>query len=135
MIKFVLFDWGGTLGKKGMRDLLINGTPSEQKFSIQDDVTPIIQNLWAKGYTLGIISNTRYTEYQMRNALEEMGLSRYFKFIIVSGDICKKPCTDIFKEAIYKCKCNPREILYVGNNYEKDCVIPKMLGMHTAILR
>ena len=136
MIKFILFDWGGTLGDSGTRHtFLFDAVMHNRCATLKRDLIKLLKYLRARNYKLGILSNTKYTAQQMHNALVETGLIKYFDDVFVySSDpgMCGKPCDKIFKKALLLiAKNNPNihidprtfktsEVLYVGNNYMKD---------------
>ena len=140
-IKFVIFDWGGTLSPSGMRDLFINGTPDTKLKVLFPSTIPTLTKLMSYKVPVGIVSNTKYSSKEMMNALIESGLSNYIKFYISSSDVgmCQKPCKKIFLEGLkqankYIRNLHPFEVLYVGNNYEKDVNGALSVGFQTAFI-
>jgi len=72
----------------------------------------------------------------MDDAMISTGLDAYFDFVILSSQshLCRKPCHDIFWEAIRLLDFEylPEEILYVGNNFQRDIIGASKMGFHTA---
>jgi HAD superfamily hydrolase (TIGR01549 family) len=144
-IKFILFDWGGTLGKSGTRqNFLSSSTPMIQRCkSLQKNTVKTLKYL-AKNprVKLGILSNTKHDGKKMLQALDETGLRKYFdKVYVYSSDkgMCRKPCLKIFRHAFKKIRkvvpqIKPHQVLYVGNDYFKDVLGPKRVGFKTALL-
>ena len=67
-----------------------------------------------KSYIIGTITNGNAS-------LEEIGIKKYFDFEIKASEVgCMKPDKKIFLAAITESKCNPSEIVHVGDSYEKD---------------
>jgi len=123
--KFVFFDWGGTLGKSGKRKTFLF---SENKFSaIKKYTIPVLKHIHSKGIKMAIVSNTKHKQRQMKEALKDLGIDKYFEFIVFSSDEgqCKKPCPSIFETAIKKAKntvpfLKKSQMLYIGDNYHAD---------------
>lgn len=142
MIEFILFDWGGTLGISKTRPTFLYNTSMPKRCkTLQPKLIKTLQYLKSRGYKLGIISNTKHSAYIMKKSLIETGLIKYFDDIFVySSDygMCRKPCGKIFKKAIAIIHknhpwINKNNILYVGNDYEKD-VLGANPYMRTAFL-
>lgn len=141
-IKFICFDWGGTLAYSGWRGIFLHSLDINKKLSVlKRDTLPTLKLLNRKGIGMGIVTNTDKCIGCMLRSLKVTGLDKYFQFVIFSNDIgmCKKPCNKIFNFAINKIKkfdssINPRNIMYVGNDYEKDVVGSNKVGMVSAFL-
>lgn len=142
MIKYILFDWGGTLANSGTRNNFIYGNKKQKLLSLYPDTIVTLKYLHAQGYILGIVSNTEHDAQDMYKALSVLGLHKLFKCIVYSNDpdMCEKPCDKIYYTALnclsnhHRRKISTNEVLFVGNNYEKDIVAPHRLGMYTAFL-
>ena len=79
-----------------------------------DDVVPGLEALHGM-YTLGTLTNG-----SMRP--ERLGLEKYFYFIVMSvehGGI-EKPDPRIFEIAVREARCEPHELLHVGDHIEYD---------------
>ena len=79
-----------------------------------DDVVPGLEGLHGS-YTLGTLTNG-----SMRP--ERLGLENYFEFIVMSvehGGI-EKPDPRIFEIAVREARCDPHELLHVGDHIEYD---------------
>ncbi len=79
-----------------------------------DDVVPGLEALHGM-YTLGTLTNG-----SMRP--ERLGLEKYFNFIVMSvehGGI-EKPDPRIFEIAVREARCEPHELLHVGDHIEYD---------------
>lgn len=140
-IKFILFDWGGTLGKSGHRHKFIKNHFSKKLKHLRNDTLPTLEMIYEAEIPMGILSNTDFKRSEMLKALKETGMDKYFECYIYSSDknMCSKPCKQIFEKA-FDCakKIIPnikyQEILYVGNDFFKDVVTPSQMGMQTALL-
>jgi HAD superfamily hydrolase (TIGR01549 family) len=68
--------------------------------------------------TLALISNFDHPPHAYR-VLREAGFDRYFKTIVVSGEVgVKKPNPEIFRMALEATHLGPEEVLYVGDTQE-----------------
>lgn len=141
-IKVVIFDWGGTLGKQGHRQLYLYSKSLQKKLSaLKHDTLDILRYLKRKGYVIGLLSNTQYSREDMEKALKETKLDHYFNFAIYSSDIgvCRKPCKDIFDLGFDLSKkfdksIKKGEVLYVGDSYRQDVLGAKDSGMKSAFV-
>ncbi len=79
-----------------------------------DDVVPGLDALHEM-YTLGTLTNG-----SMRP--ERLGLEKYFDFIVMSVDHggIEKPDPRIFEIAVREARCEPHELLHVGDHIEYD---------------
>jgi HAD superfamily hydrolase (TIGR01549 family) len=141
-IKFVCFDWGGTLAYSGTRNIFLHSENINDKLStLKNDTIETLKYLNNKNIGMGIITNTDKCIECMLKSLYNTGLSKYFKFVIFSNShgSCKKPCNKIFESAMDKISMNypnilPKNVMYVGNDYDKDVVGSKNIGMISAFL-
>ena len=85
-----------------------------------------------KNLALGIVTDAPRLQAWLR--LSEMNLSEFFDVVVALEDTGKlKPSKLPFKQAIKKMKLKPEEILFVGDNPEKDIRGAKNVGMKTAL--
>ena len=142
-IRFVLFDWGGTLGRSGQRQIFLDSTkPMHIRCStLQNTTVATLRCIQYMKIPMGILSNTAVLKQDMDRALKETGLDKYFNLGLYSSDpgLCSKPCSGIFQKAIFIIQqmipgIQPQEILYVGDNYVSDVFGAKSLGMKTAYI-
>ena len=83
---------------------------------------------------LGIVSDAPKLRAWLR--LAEMGLSAFFDFVVTLDDTGKlKPNAFPFQAAIDVLKFAPDEILFVGDNPERDIKGAKAMGMKTALAK
>lgn len=141
-VRFVLFDWGGTLGKSGRRkDFLWSPNMPSRCNALQEGTMQTLKCLHRMSIPMGILSNTEYTKRDMDRALKETGLSKFFILGLYSSDpgMCRKPCINIFYKALsiiqeFIPNIRPSEVLYVGNNYIADIYGANAAGFKTAYL-
>lgn len=83
-------------------------------------------------YRLGVVSNF---SGNLSRIFDEFSLTSYFDFVLDSYHIgVRKPNPQIFKMAVEHCGVNPAEILFIGDNIERDIRPAKTLGMNTILL-
>jgi putative hydrolase of the HAD superfamily len=141
-IKFVIFDWGGTLGKSGQRDIFIRAKKNKSLTALHSDTIHTLQELKRKGVPMAILSNTKYTRADMHKGLKKSNLKKYFKFEIYSSDddqSCGKPCGDIYSSSYKLVKqmipnIRKKQILYVGDNYYADVMGAQNFGFSAAYI-
>ena len=136
-IKFVYFDWGGTLAKSGTRNEFIYDARIQKKLAtLNPGVFSLFNHLRKNGVGIGLLSNMDKCILCMNKALIKTGLHKYFDFILYSNNpmLCKKPCNKIFKIGIQLSGCHPKHILYVGNDYIKDVLGGYRSGMQTCLI-
>lgn len=94
-------------------------------------VTEMIEELKAKSIKVGIITDGR-PEGQ-RNKLEALGLD--VDDVIVTDELggaqFRKPCDIAFRIMMTRWRLNPADMIYVGDNPEKDFQAPQQLGMRS----
>lgn len=137
-IKYILLDWGGTIGISGCRRHFVSTGKGVQQGALDA--------LKRFKLPLGILSNTEVTDKQMAQGLRKAGVSRMFPVQIYSSDrmangrvSCSKPCRPIFERAWQAVKKHARgirkdQVLYVGNNYFHDIVPAWRFGFKTALV-
>lgn len=98
------------------------------------DTRAVITELHARGYRLGIISNTT-SSVDAPRSLEDYGLKQYFGVIILSATSrCRKPAPEIFWEAARALGVDPARCVYVGDRISRDIVGARRAGFAQAIL-
>ena len=74
-----------------------------------------------------------YSTLYIEKELEEVGIKKYFKQIISSGDhLVRKPSCELFKLYLKKFAImgiDESDICYIGNDYYFDIATPIKLGM------
>ncbi len=87
-----------------------------------------------KGLTLGIVSDAPIKQAWLR--LAELGMTDFFDFVIgLEKHGKRKPNAMPFKKALERLKIKPEEILFVGDNPERDILGAKKTGMKTALAK
>ena len=98
-------------------------------------VTELIGKLKAKGIKTGIITDGR-PEGQ-RNKLEALGLK--VDDVIITDELggiqFRKPCDIAFRIMITRWRLNPADVVYVGDNLDKDFQGARQMGMRCIYYR
>ena len=98
---------------------------------LYDGVKELLENLHLKGIRIGIITDGR-PEGQ-HNKIEALGLDKMVDDIIVTDELggvqFRKPCDIAFRIMANKWRMNYADIVYVGDNINKDFQAPQQLGM------
>lgn len=101
------------------------------EISLYDGVSEMIEDLKAKGIKVGIITDGR-PEGQ-RNKIKALGLDSLMDDIIITDELgglqFRKPCDIAFRIMQNRWRIPFEQIVYVGDNSNKDFQAPKQLGM------
>lgn len=93
----------------------------------------VMEILFDAGVYLGVIANTAWPGFSMDRAFAGVGLLPYFSTRVYSGDIgLAKPDPRIFEHALQVSGRSAEDILYVGNDLEKDVRGASGVGWATA---
>lgn len=101
----------------------------EPDIHLYPDVDEIINHLKRNGIKVGIITDGR-PEGQ-RNKIRALGLNVDDVIITdeLGGTQFRKPCDIAFRIMSTRWRLNPADVVYVGDNLDKDFQAPKQLGM------
>src|SRR5574344_1490784 len=92
-------------------------------------VKHLLNDLKAKGYTLGVIANQPIGTV---DKLERLGIKSYFDIVCGSADVgLYKPSIEIYKYACKQLNLEPQQCVMVGDRLENDIAPPKSIGMKT----
>ena len=96
-------------------------------------VSELIQDLKSKGIKVGIITDGRVSGQKRK--LQALGLDKLIDDIIITDELggtqFRKPCDIAFRIVQRRWSIPFEQIVYVGDNAEKDFQAPKQLGMRT----
>lgn len=97
---------------------------------VRDDARAALRRLEnERGLPLGVVSNFMVPG-GIGQLLARHELAGHFRFVLVSCNLgWKKPAEQIYRSAILASRCEPEEILYVGDNQLADFDGPRLLGM------
>jgi HAD superfamily hydrolase (TIGR01662 family) len=94
---------------------------------VPEEVPITLQALKDAGYRLGLLSN-RTRPYN--ELLDQLGLAQYFEVVLAAGEIdCWKPEPGIFLHVLDRMALDPRQALYVGDNYYADILGAQRAGL------
>ena len=135
MVSHIYFDWSGTLVKsdKTRRKTRKKGDCKK----LYSDVEIMLKYLCSKGYILGMITNSDKDVSYLTECLLKYKIIQYFKGAIVVASMKgmkKKPSSIIFERALKIDNINPSDALMVGNNFSKDIIGAKKIGIKTAFI-
>jgi putative hydrolase of the HAD superfamily len=92
----------------------------------------VLERIRAREFRLGVISNA--TDLT-RRVLDNLGLSQYFDFVIVSEEVgFRKPQPEIFRLAAKKGGAALNRSLHVGDKFAVDVVGASRAGMNAVLL-
>ena len=88
-----------------------------------------IEDLDALGIRMGIISNAAYGPF-LRWTLDHFGLLEFFEDVVISAEVrIRKPALEIFQSTLHRMRLTPNDAVYIGDDFQKDIVPSKKLGM------
>jgi putative hydrolase of the HAD superfamily len=90
--------------------------------------------LQARGYRIGLISNTSYGE-KLRAILANFNLVSFFDVLLFSDEFgIRKPRPEIFRAAIDRLSVSAREAVHIGDRVDLDVVGAKNAGFFSIYL-
>jgi len=96
-------------------------------YRLYPETRETLQAVKNRGYKLGIISNNNDDLLKQLKSLE---LSEYFDSITYSQEArANKPEPAIFQLALKRAECSPNDAVHVGDNYEKDILGARRIGI------
>lgn len=102
------------------------------KIKLYDDAKEVLEYLYKNNYRLGIITDG-YKETQ-RNKIRVLDLEKYFEHIIVTDELGRefwKPSEVPYSLIRDKFECKYEDMVYIGDNIEKDFITANKLGIKT----
>lgn len=114
---------------KNLVHIYRNHTPN---IRLYDDAKLILNHLKKKNIKIGLITDG-YKESQ-RKKIKALNLDKYFDYIIVTDELGKeywKPSSVPYIKMKERFKCEFNEMVYIGDNIEKDFITAKKLGIYT----
>ncbi|MGL5933444.1 MAG: HAD family hydrolase [Cetobacterium sp.] len=106
-----------------------NHTP---KIKLYDDAKKILEYLKDNGYSMGLITDG-YKESQ-RKKIEVLDIQKYFEQIIVTDELGRefwKPSKVPYSLMKENFRCDYKDMVYIGDNIQKDFVTANCLGIET----
>lgn len=106
----------------------------EPELHLFDGARETIEELKSKGIKVGIITDGR--PKGQNNKIEALGLRKLMDDIIITDELggvqFRKPCDIAFRIMLMRWRCDPADVMYVGDNAAKDFQAPQQLGMKSA---
>ncbi len=94
----------------------------------------VIQELYRRGYTLGIISNL-ISSREIPEWMDADGYTPYFKSVVLSSVLgIRKPAPAIYLEASKRAGVEPMQCAYVGDNLDRDVTGTRQAGFGMVII-
>ena len=130
MIRTIVFDWGDTV----MRVFLEFSGPMAHWPKVE--AVPGVEHALrtaSQRYLLVLASNAADSGPDLvRDALERVGLERYFGEVVTARDLgAAKPDPRFFKAVLRTVGCQPQEAIMVGDHFETDIAGAKEVGLWT----
>ena len=131
-IKAIIFDWGDTV----MRDFpdckgpMVNWPRVEMIKDIDNTL-----NILHKDFICCLASNAGDSDAElMGKALVRVNLLQYFKYLFTSRELkATKPDPAFYHEILRRLELEPEQCAVVGNDYQKDIVPARSMGMPTIL--
>jgi putative hydrolase of the HAD superfamily len=102
-------------------------------FEMYDDVAAVLQELSARGYILGVISNSHRS---LESFKEHFKLNELISTAVSSAEHgYMKPHRSIFETALEQARVAAQESLMVGDSLKADIEGALNVGMHAVLLR
>ena len=115
-------------------DLIFEEFRDKSNWRVYEDVieSEILEKLKKRGVVLGVISNW---DSRLISTLENIGLARYFDFILPSALVgSAKPDKKIFEEALRRSGVAPHEACHIGDEMRTDVAGAEGVGIHPILL-
>ena len=115
-------------------DLIFEAFRDEANWRIYEDVieSGILETLKKRGVVMGVISNW---DSRLISTLENIGLGRYFDFILPSAVVgSAKPDKKIFEEALRLSGVAPHGACHIGDEIRTDVEGAQSVGIHPILL-
>ena len=129
-IRVIIFDWGDTVMKvfPEFSGPMAHWPKVEAVLGVEEAL-----KMAAKDYQLVLASNAADSSSDLvRDALERVGLERYFLHVMTARDLgAAKPEPGFFKAVLRNTGCQPGEAVMVGDHFETDIASAKGVGLWT----
>jgi len=131
-IKTIVFDWGDTL----MKDFSeYEGPMADWEYvEIVDGVSKSL-HIVSQSYICCVASNAGASNSELMGmALKRVDIQQYFQYLFTSRELgFSKPSLDFFSKIVQVLGFTPQECIMVGNDYNKDIIPAKKIGMQTIL--
>lgn len=129
-IKALIFDWGDTV----MKDFQEFSGPMAEWSHVE--TVPGIEGTLHDEYIICLATNAGASDASLvRKALARVHIDHYFTEIFTSKELgYQKPQAEFFESILHKLNLSARECVMIGNDYMKDIVAAKEVGLQTIYL-
>lgn len=101
---------------------------------VVDHGKEVVEQLYARGYTLGIISNV-ITSREIPDWMDADGFTPYFKSVALSSVLgIRKPDPQIYQIAARQAGVDPARCAYVGDNLKRDVTGTRAAGFGMVVI-
>jgi FMN phosphatase YigB (HAD superfamily) len=115
-----------------MGRLLYDEFGKGDRWTLFPDVLPAVQELYALGLHMGIVSNW---DARLPGLCHHLGLSRYLEFVISSANLGQiKPEASIFRSALHRVGVEPAQTVHVGDHYYADVLGARSAGIRPVLI-
>jgi putative hydrolase of the HAD superfamily len=98
--------------------------------SIEPQTLTVLQDLAARGYPMGVVSNVTLLPQLMRADLDRLGIEPLLEASVFSSEVgVRKPDPRIFREALDRLGSDPAETVFVGDRLYDDITGARGVGM------
>ncbi len=112
---------------------LTAAAPYRSELEILYPDAPAVLSRLCRRYSLGVIANQAAG---LEQRLSAFGIRQYFSLVVSSWESgVMKPDPGIFRLALEKAGCAPREAVMIGDRLDNDVLPAKALGMKTLWIR
>ena len=116
----------------GLRETLYRAFTDRSNYALYGDVAPVLSQLAADGYLLGIVSNF---EAWLDDLLVDLDVRELFAVRVISGiEGIEKPDPRIYELALSRASVEATDVVYVGDIPEFDVDPPAALGMFPVLI-
>ncbi len=152
MTKAVFFDadgtlWGSVSGlhpdivRNKILDIYLVASDVQQVFEYVDrelrldpKLIPVLKTLRENGVKTAVISN--HIQECLSSIIDHFGISKYFDIIVTSSLVqAKKEELIPTKYAMFQLGAGKKEVIVVGDSYERDVVPARTLGIDAYLIR
>jgi len=115
-----------------LADTVIASQFSAKSWGLYPDVLPALEALHSSSATLCVVSDW---SSRLSEILEELGLARYFDFLLASGSVgVAKPSAEFYRMALSRAGVEPRDAIMIGDSYRADVLGARAAGMDAVLL-
>lgn len=103
----------------------------KNSLKLHDGAIKVLKKLKKRGSKIGIVSNNNTF---VEDVIKIKGVNNYTDIIIFSHEIgALKPDKKIYQACLNKLKASPQNVTMIGDQLERDILIPKKLGIHVIL--